>query len=98
MRVSLRSKSGKKKKKEGEDDDQQLLVERRKNSDDEEDEIFDRTKLHTFNKKKAFTTSDLVGKDGQVETYETIKTKLESLIRERIKVTEEMLNKSNVPS
>jgi hypothetical protein len=74
-------------------DDDDEPVERRKNSDDEEDEFFDRTKTTAFNKSQHVTRSDLLRGDGSVETYETIKMKLEQLTQERLRLTDEMQSK-----
>lgn len=79
-----------------EDDDEP--VERRKSSDDEEDEFFDRTKTTAFNKSQVVTQSDLIRGDGSVETYETIKTKLEQLTHERLRLTDEMQKKQTTNS
>ena len=74
LRTSLKMKSAAAKK---DKDETEVAVVRRKNSDDEDDEFFDRTKAHQF-KQPANTTEVPVN-----ETYESIKAKLESLIRER---------------
>ena len=79
LRTSLKMTKGKKRK----DDDENEVdepVARRKNSDDEEDEFYDRTKHHEFHTKAKFDTDNNAE---SVETYESIKSKLESLLRDR---------------
>jgi hypothetical protein len=76
-----------KKRKDDDDDDEEEMaaVARRKNSDDEEDEFFDRTRHHAFNAKPKFENKET---GEAVETYESIKSKLELLLRDRMKLTE----------
>ena len=82
------TKKTKKRKDDEEDEEEEVAAAaRRKNSDDEEDEFFDRTKHHAFNAKPKF---DQEGTGEAVETYKSIKSKLESLLRERMKLTESM--------
>jgi len=84
----MTKKTKKRKDDEGEDEEEEVAAAaRRKNSDDEEDEFFDRTKHHAFNAKPKF---DQEGTGEAVETYESIKSKLESLLRDRMKLTESM--------
>ena len=95
IRTSLRSK--KQGGKKGLDEPGEAnYVARRKNSDDEDDEFFDRTKQYSFN--NTGSNSKSFAQDLGVETYETIKTKLENLIKERIKLTDEMSNSDKVSS
>ena len=89
LRTSLKMTKKTKKRKDDEEDEEEEVAAaaRRKNSDDEEDEFFDRTKHHAFNAKPQF---DQEGTGEAVETYESIKSKLESLLRDRMKLTESM--------
>jgi hypothetical protein len=79
LKTSLKMTKGKKKKDDDEEDEEAHVV-RRKNSDDEEDEFFDRTKHHAFNTKPNFNQSN---QQDSIETYESIKSKLESLLKDR---------------
>lgn len=90
LKTSLRSKKGGPAKGLINEDDA-VVLERRKNSDDEEDEFFDRTKLTAFNSKQAGGSS--LKQEAQVETYESIKVKLEQLVRERQRITDEIHTK-----
>ena len=87
LRTSLKMTKKTKKRKDDDDDDEEEMaaVARRKNSDDEEDEFFDRTRHHAFNAKPKFENKET---GEAVLTYESIKSKLESLLRDRMKLTE----------
>ncbi|CDW88843.1 fha domain protein [Stylonychia lemnae] len=87
LKTSLKAKKNKPKKTNK--DLEQETVFKYHNSDDEEDEYFDRTKYTQFNKKKqSYDQSNLQ----EVETYESLKLKLEQLFKQRQKITEEMQN------
>jgi hypothetical protein len=81
LKTSLRSKKrvkdglGKKKK----NDDEPAF--QYKNSDDEEDEFFDRTKVHKFHGNSGNMQER--NPEIEVETYESIKSKLEALYKQR---------------
>ena len=77
LKTSLRSKRAQPAAKENDDD---VVIVRRKNSDDEEDEFFDRTKHYKFNEAGPTVKEQA---EAATETYESMKSKLESLIRER---------------
>jgi hypothetical protein len=78
LRTSLKAKKhkpqGSKKEKEGD------AVFKYHNSDDEEDEYFDRTKVTQFNKQ---SNNDDLRREAEVETYDSIKARLESLYKQR---------------
>ncbi len=78
--------------KKDKDKEEAEIIVRRKNSDDEDDEFFDRTKSHQFKTSKKNEADKNVPVN---ETYESIKAKLESLIRDRQKLTDEMQNQGS---
>ncbi len=78
LKASLKGVSSSKRK--GNEEVDIAVVERRKNSEDEDDEFFDRTKKMISQVK---SKGDASVQEPKIETYETIKAKLESLIRDR---------------
>eukprot|EP00347_Sterkiella_histriomuscorum_P006871 403351118 len=87
LKTSLRAKKSRPQKTNKEIESETVF--KYHNSDDEEDEFFDRTKKTLFNKNKQQYQLD---NGEEVETYDTLKFKLEQLYRQRQKLTEEMQN------
>lgn len=84
LKSSLKSKKQSKKK---EKDDEEEIGFRYHNSDDEVDEFFDRTKQNKF---KGNISQPSSTNQDQVETYESLKSKLENLYKERQKLTSDL--------
>ena len=90
LRASLRALKKKPQKTNKEKEKEEIF--KYHNSDDEEDEFYDRTKITQFNKGGAGQGNSRLKDEADVENYDTVKSKLEQLYKQRQKYTEELLN------